>query len=83
MRSERRSANLLLPEQRARAITLSRRDTVREAFRLRRLASARHRLWFFYLEHNLFEEAARARQEVLECLRRACHQWRQVLSIRP
>ena len=83
MRATRRAAPALLPSQRGVAGIESRMNTAREAFRLRRLASARHRLWFFYLEHNLFEEAARVRQEVLEFLRRACHQWRRILGLHP
>jgi hypothetical protein len=60
---------------------IHRMTTVREAFRLRRLAGRLRRRSDFYLEHNLLEEAREARQELLASLRRACHQWRLALGI--
>lgn len=60
---------------------LQRMATVREAFRLRRLAGTQRRLWNFYIEHNLFDEARGAREESLDSLRRACHQWRLALGV--
>lgn len=59
--------------------TIRRMDAVREAFRLRQLASTQRRLWFFYLEHNLLGRAVIARRELLALLRLACQQWRVVL----
>ncbi len=64
-------------------IAAHRMTTVREAFRLRRLAGTQRRLWIFYVEHNLFDEARDARQQMLDSLRRACHQWRLVLGVAP
>lgn len=58
-----------------------RMTSVREAFRLRRLAHTQRRLWTFYLEHSLFDEAHRARSAVLENLRKACSQWRFLLGM--
>lgn len=66
---------------RTNAITTRRMTAVRETFRLRRLASTQHRLWFFYLEHNLLEQAVSARAELLALLGRACQQWRLVLGL--
>ena len=62
---------------------LHRMTAVREAFRLRHLARRQRRLCDFYLEHCLLDEARDARQEVLDSLRRACHQWRLTLGIGP
>jgi hypothetical protein len=56
---------------------------VREAFRLRRLASMHSRVRDFYEEHNLFAEASVARREVLQLLRGACCAWRRALGLAP
>jgi hypothetical protein len=53
---------------------------VREAFRLQRLARASRRLWVFYLEHNLFDQARDCRQTMIGHLRDACQQWRLTLG---
>ncbi len=63
-----------------RPVALQRMTTVREAFRLRRLARQQRSLWMFYLEHNLFDEARSARQQTIDCLRNACQQWRLTLG---
>lgn len=55
--------------------------TVRETFRLRRLASVHRGLWMFYLEHNLFDEAEKSRHLMVDNLRRACQQWRLTLGM--
>ena len=55
--------------------------TVREAFRLRRLAARQRLRWDFYVEHHKLEEARDARHEVLDSLRRACLQWRLTLGV--
>lgn len=54
---------------------------VREAFRHRRLASRQVRLYELYLEHNLFDEAHRARELMLDHLREARRQWRTALGL--
>jgi hypothetical protein len=59
----------------------ARLNSVREAFRLQQLASRQRLLWLFYAEHNLFEEAARCRQVMVEHLRQACQQWRLTLCV--
>ncbi len=48
---------------------------------MQRLARAHRGLWIFYLEHNLFGEAATARSLVIEYLCGACRQWRSALGI--
>lgn len=53
---------------------------VREAFLQQRLAHQKRRLWRFYLEHNLFEEARDSRLLMIEHLRSACQQWRLTLG---
>lgn len=62
-------------------IAIHRMAAVREAFRLRRLAGMQRRQCDFYVEHSLLELARDVRQEVLDSLRRACHQWRLTLGI--
>jgi len=58
-----------------------RMEAVRDAFRNRRLARDQSRLRGFYLEHNLLEEAARCRQQLLEHLRYARRQWQTALGL--
>ena len=53
---------------------------VREAFRHHRSAKVHRYQWLFYLEHNLFHEAQRARRSMLDELRRSCQKWRLVLG---
>lgn len=55
--------------------------SVREAFRLRRLARDERYLHAFYTEHNLLEEAANARRSMLELLRGARVHWRRTLRM--
>lgn len=50
--------------------------TMWEAARYRGLARKQRRLWLFYLESNLFEEARATRLVMLEQLRLAGQQWR-------
>lgn len=57
-----------------------RMKAVREAFLQQRLAHQKRRLWRFYLEHNLFEEARDSRLLMIEHLRSACQQWRVTLG---
>ncbi len=59
---------------------LDRAFHVRQALRLQRLARGHRAVWMFYLEHNLFEEAHKARLVTIEHLRGASDQWRAVLS---
>jgi hypothetical protein len=62
-------------------LTLDRQrlDAVREAFRLRQLATRDRRLGEYYSEHNLFDEVERCRLSMLDHLRQACLQWRLTL----
>lgn len=57
-----------------------RMTSMREALRLHRLARAHQRLWFFYLEHNMFELAITSRSVMIQHLRDACQQWRLTLG---
>ena len=66
-----------------RPVVEQRMATVREAFRLHRMAQQRRSLWRFYLEHNLFDEAREARSQMIEQLRGACQQWRLTLGMMP
>ncbi len=61
--------------------TDQRKTSVREAFRLQRMARAHRELWLFYLEHNLFGEARIARALVIEHLYGARQQWRLTLGL--
>lgn len=63
-----------------RPVVLERMATVREAFRLHRLARAHRGLWMFYMEHNLFDEARDSRLRMIGHLRGACRQWRRTLG---
>lgn len=56
---------------------------VREAFRLRRLASEQRQLHALYDEHNLFAEARGARREMMHLLRTARASWRHALGLVP
>ncbi|MCU0863385.1 MAG: hypothetical protein MUC36_06320 [Planctomycetes bacterium] len=58
-----------------------RMEAVRCAFRSRRLAHEQSRLFGFYIEHNLLDEACRCREQVLEHLRFARRQWQTVLGL--
>jgi hypothetical protein len=58
-----------------------RMEAVRCAFRSRRLAREQSRLFGFYIEHNLLDEATRCRQQVLEHLRFARRQWQTALGL--
>lgn len=62
------------------AAVAQRMAAVREAFLQQRLAHQKRRLWRFYLEHNLFEEARDSRLLMIEHLRSACQQWRLTLG---
>jgi len=55
--------------------------SVREAFRLRRLARGQRYLQAFYVEHSLFEEAVSSRRLMLELLRGARVHWRRTLRM--
>ena len=55
----------------------------REAFRHQQLAGRLARRCNHYVEHNLFEEAHRCRNQMLDNLRGACRQWRTVLALAP
>ena len=68
-------ASPTVPEDMARRMA-----TLREAARQRSLAKTQRRLWFFYLEHSLFDEARKTRLLMLEHLRSAGQQWRSVLG---
>jgi hypothetical protein len=73
------------PRSRAAAALLElapqRLHSVREAFRLQQSARKQRLLWLFYGEHNLFEEAAKCRQLMMDSLRQACQQWRLTLCV--
>lgn len=69
------------PKVAPRTPAIERMAAVREVARLRRLARAQRHLWFFYLEHNLFEAAREARLDLLDSLRRACRQWQLILAV--
>jgi len=72
---ERREAtNLLEPASQARV-------SARRAFTFHREARAKHKLWLFYVEHNLFHEARNARTLMLEHLHSARAHWRAALGI--
>ncbi len=60
--------------------TVQRMATVREAFRLSRQAKAQRRVWAFYMEHHLMEQAREARVLMLLLLRSAGQQWRLTLA---
>jgi hypothetical protein len=55
-------------------------DSMREAFRHRRLADQQARLWAFYMEHNLFDQAVSSRRALIDHLRAACEEWRRTLA---
>lgn len=61
--------------------THQRMASLREAFRLRRLARAHRDLWLFYLEHNMLEQARDSRLVLIDHLRSARHQWRLTLGM--
>lgn len=65
----------------ASTMTALRVASVREVFRLHRLAQQHHRLCQFYHEHNLFDAERDTRLEMLKCLRGARQQWRLVLGL--
>lgn len=60
-------------------VSRERASSVKQAFHLQRLARRYRDLWVFYVEHNLFEEARKARVVVIEHLRGAREQWRTAL----
>ncbi len=60
---------------------LQRMTAMRESHRQRRLALAQRRLWLFYVEFNLFEQALECRQLMLAHLRSACQQLRRTLGM--
>lgn len=62
-------------------VVLHRMTSAREAFRLRRAAHTQGLLWQFCLEHELRDEARRARSAVLDNLAEACSQWRLLLGL--
>lgn len=64
-----------------RPMNVQRMATVREAFRLHRLARSFRSRWRFYLEHNLFAAAQSARLLMMEHLSGACQQWRLTLDV--
>ena len=59
----------------------TRMATVREAFRLHRLARAHRGLWMFYVEHSLLDEARASRLVMTQHLQGACQQWRLALGM--
>jgi len=65
----------------AMPMVLHRMTAMREAFRLRRVAHVQRRLWMFYMEHSLLEEARRARSAVLDNLATASRQVRILLGM--
>ena len=54
---------------------------VRDAFRNRRLAREQSRLFDFYVEQNLLDEASRCREQMLDHLRFARRQWQTALGL--
>ena len=54
---------------------------VHDAFRNRRLAREQSRMFDFYVEHNLLDEACRCREQVLDHLRFARRQWQTALGL--
>ena len=73
-------ASMVMSTPRVASGTAQRMAAVREAFDLGRRAKTQRRLWSFYMEHNLFEEARDARVLMLELLRSASQQWRLTLA---
>lgn len=65
----------------AMPMVLHRMTAMREAFRLRQVAHVQRRLWLFYREHSMLEEARRARSAVLDNLARASSQVRILLGM--
>jgi hypothetical protein len=59
---------------------LRRTASVREVFRLRRLAQKQQGIWKSYVEQDRRGEAGTARRLMLEHLRGACEQWRLTLG---
>lgn len=59
---------------------LQRMSALRESHRQRRLALAQRRLWLFYVEFNLFEQALECRRLMLVHLQAACQQLRRNLG---
>ena len=57
-----------------------RQACVRAAFKCQRSAQRSRCRWLFYVEHNMFEDARRARESTLQQLRMACKQWRLALG---
>lgn len=64
-----------------RPVNVRRMATVREAFRMHRIARSLRSRWRFYLEHNLFAAAQSSRLLMMEHLTRACQQWRLTLGV--
>ena len=60
-------------------LALPRLMSVRGAFKMHREARAKRKLWQFYVEHSLFEEATNTRTLVLQHLREAREHWRSAL----
>ena len=54
---------------------------VREAFRRRRLAHEQRRLYDFYVEHSLLDQASSTRASMLDHLRAASGLWRTTLGM--
>lgn len=61
-------------------LVLQNMSSIREAFRLHRLARVQRALWSFYKEHNLLEEAKATWRAMLDALTNASRQWRLTLG---
>lgn len=59
---------------------VQRMTALRESYRQRRLALAQRRLWLFYVEFNLLEQALECRRLMLVHLQAACQQLRRILG---
>ena len=60
---------------------LRRMASVREAFRLRRLARVQHGVWKSCVEQDRHDAARSARWLMIEYLRGACEQWRLAVGL--